>query len=423
MRIGVIIGRIGGEDGVALETEKWIEVLRRLGHEVRVLTGLLEGDVADVALLPPLSFAHPDTAREQAIAFFGAPGEPGPFVEWLEQRAGGIADGIERWLRDQAIDALVVENASALPCHLRMGMAVQQVCQRTGIRTVTHDHDFAWERGDRYATPYPAVQAIIERCFPLRLPNVRHAVINTAAREALATRFDTDAVVVPNVMDFGASFAVRDDVNAGLRTDLGLLEDDVVLFQITRIVRRKGIETAIELVGALGEPAVKLVVTGTARDDDSGYHEELLGLVESRGLVDRVMFAGERFDNQRRIAADGSQVYSLSDAYAHATACTYFSTYEGFGNAFVEAVLARRPIFVNDYEPVYWPDIGSRGFDAVMIRDGRLTTEAVDSIRAILADPARQAEIARTNFAIGARHFSYERLAELLGPLFDGPSS
>ena len=32
MRIGVIIGRIGGVDGVALETEKWIEVMQRMGH-------------------------------------------------------------------------------------------------------------------------------------------------------------------------------------------------------------------------------------------------------------------------------------------------------------------------------------------------------------------------------------------------------
>ena len=34
MRIGIIIARIGGIDGVALETEKWIEVLRKMGNEV-----------------------------------------------------------------------------------------------------------------------------------------------------------------------------------------------------------------------------------------------------------------------------------------------------------------------------------------------------------------------------------------------------
>ena len=39
MNIGIIIGRIGDVDGVALETEKWITVLKRMGHDVFVLSG------------------------------------------------------------------------------------------------------------------------------------------------------------------------------------------------------------------------------------------------------------------------------------------------------------------------------------------------------------------------------------------------
>lgn len=64
MRIGIVIGRIGGVDGVALETEKWIAVLRGLGHDVRVLTGELEAPRSDTTVLPELSFAHPATIRE-----------------------------------------------------------------------------------------------------------------------------------------------------------------------------------------------------------------------------------------------------------------------------------------------------------------------------------------------------------------------
>ena len=37
MNIGIIIGRIGGVDGVALETEKWIDVLKAMGHQVSTL--------------------------------------------------------------------------------------------------------------------------------------------------------------------------------------------------------------------------------------------------------------------------------------------------------------------------------------------------------------------------------------------------
>ena len=70
MRIGIVIGRIGGIDGVALETEKWVAVLQRFGHEVYILTGELEADLSCVTLLPELGFSHPATVREQDDAFF-----------------------------------------------------------------------------------------------------------------------------------------------------------------------------------------------------------------------------------------------------------------------------------------------------------------------------------------------------------------
>ena len=418
MKVGVVIGRIGGEDGVALETEKWIHVLGDLGHEVRVLTGLLEGELAGVTLLPAMSFDDPGCVEEQDVAFLGGDGDGAAIERSVVQRAEVIADGIRGWVDREGIDGLLVENAAALPFHVALGLGVRLACERTELPTVTHDHDFAWERGDRYHTPFPGIRDIVDATFPLRLPTVRHAVINTAAREALQRRYGIEAAVVPNVMDFDAPFARRDDYNAHLRPDFALTADDVLLFQITRVVRRKGIETAIELVGDLHDPRVKLVITGTARDDDTGYHRELELLVQDLDLGRQVIFAGDRFDNHRGLDDQGRRIYSLSDAYAHADACTYFSTYEGFGNAFVEAVLARRPIFVNDYEPVYGPDIASKGFEAVTIHDSQLTAGAVEAIRAVLDDPAQRARIAEHNYRLGQRHFSYDNLRQLLGPLF-----
>ena len=114
----------------------------------------------------------------------------------------------------------------------------------------------------------------------------------------------------------------------------------------------------------------------------------------------------------------GKKRYSLSDAYARAVACTYFSTYEGFGNAFVEALLAKRPIFVNNYKPVFWPDIGSKGFECVMLEDNELTDEAVGRIDEVLRDQKLQTEIAEHNFELGRKHFSYEVLERKLEVLF-----
>jgi hypothetical protein len=113
------------------------------------------------------------------------------------------------------------------------------------------------------------------------------------------------------------------------------------------------------------------------------------------------------------------KVYSLSDAYAHCTAATYFSTYEGFGNAFIECVLAKKPIFVNNYEPIYWPDIGSKGFETVQIEDSNLTNDHVAAIRDIITNPKRCKEIGEHNFELGKKHFSYEVLEGKLTELIE----
>jgi glycosyltransferase involved in cell wall biosynthesis len=417
LRIGIVIGRIGGVDGVALETEKWITVLRRLGHRIFVLTGQLEGDLAGVeraTLLPELSFDHPAAVEGQEMAFFGRPVSEADLLAKLTREAGAIEAGVLRWIEEQRIDCILSENASALPFHITMGMALRRVFERAELLCVAHDHDFRWERGGRYDSPFAGVQRILEQCFPPRLPRVRHAVINSAARARLRQLGIEDAVVAPNVMDFDAPFGRRDEHNAGLRRALGLPEEATLLFQVTRVVARKGIETAVELVHRLADPTVHLVITGTARDEpDQEYPALLARRAAELDLTERVHFAGERFGNRR-----GEGVFSLSDAYAQADACTYFSTYEGFGNAFVEAVVARRPIFVNRYEPVYWPDIGSLGFDTVMIEGGELTDEAVGEVRQVLAVPARRQRMVEHNFALGRRHFSYQALEALLEPLF-----
>ena len=426
MRIGVVIGRIGGIDGVALETEKWLDILREEGHRIAVLTGALEGplaDAIDVTVVDGLAFDHSNAMHAQQAVFLNPTGRDGDaLLAALNDQADALAAEITRWITTQSVEALLIENASALPMHLQLGMAVRRVCLSTAIPTVTHDHDFAWERGDRYDTPYPAIAGVVAQCFPLVLPNVRHAVINQAAQSALSANYGVAAAVVPNVMDFSLPFARQDDYNATLCSDLGLADDAITLFQITRIVRRKGIETAIDLVHALGDPRVHLVITGTAVDDyHNTYVEELAARAHTLEVRDRIPFAGARFDNHPGTTASGHKIYSLSDAYARATACTYFSTYEGFGNAFVEAVLARRPIFVNNYKPVYWPDIGSKGFETVMVEEGVLTPEAVRAAQKVLVDPAEQTRQAATNYALGEAHFSYDAIRETLDALFGSP--
>jgi glycosyltransferase involved in cell wall biosynthesis len=422
MNIGIIIGRIGDVDGVALETEKWIQVLNRLGHQVFVLSGRFKEhplDSAHETAFRPLSFFSPECEWEQNRAFFFPPDDPDELLTVVHENAQMIAAEIFRWVLDKRIDVILSENASALPCHLSMGLGIKLAAESMSIPIVTHDHDFAWERGDRYSTPFREVDELVKSTFPLLLPGVRHAVINSPAQKYLTEKFGESSIVVPNVMDFETEYASKDDYNRDLLPSVGVADDDIPLFQITRIVKRKGIETAIDLVHRLEDPCIKLVITGSAADDErKGYFRELIDQIKERGLEHHVTFAHHRFLSCRDRGPDGHKIYSVEDAYACASAVTYFSTYEGFGNSFVEAVLARKPIFVNNYEPVYWPDIGSLGFETVQIEDGLLTDDAVAAVARILREPDLQREISEHNFELGRQHFSFEVLEEKLIELF-----
>ena len=83
----------------------------------------------------------------------------------------------------------------------------------------------------------------------------------------------------------------------------------------------------------------------------------------------------------------------------------------------MEAVLARRPIFVNNYQPVYWPDIGSKGFKAVMLENSMLTTEAIEEMKGVIYDDRINHEVAEYNFELGKKLFSYHTLEQKLNEL------
>ena len=423
MNIGIIIGRIGGVDGVALETEKWIEVLQSMGHNIYTLSGQFQErqmDPETETLVPEMSFFSPESFWSQKKAFFYPETDPQELIEHLNLYSKVIYKKILNWIAEKKIDLIISENASALPSHLEMGLAINKVVHKTGIPTITHDHDFAWERGDRYVSPHNDINTFVEEVFPLQAPNSVHAVINTHAANTIRDRFGRTSVNVPNVMDFNQTFGVQNQKNERLAEHMGFQQEDMFLFQITRIVRRKGIETAIDLLHRLDDPRVKLIITGNYADDaGSAYYNELVNQIHDLKLGERVSFAYHLFHNKGLSNSNGEVRFSLSDAYARATACTYFSTYEGFGNAFVEAVLARRPIFVNNYEPVYVPDIGSKGFKAVMIENSNLTDEAVKEMAEVIYNPKLAAEIADFNYELGKKHFSYETLREKLEELID----
>ena len=412
MRIGIIIGRIGGVDGVALETEKWIDVLKRLGHEVFIISGEFEFWKMDQQRhdnYPLLSFFSPSVKWEQRKAFYKPDKDPGPILDHIEDISNIISEKLLNWVSINKIEVLLSENASALPSHLAMGVAIKKLVQNTGLPIVTHDHDFHWERGTRYISEHDEVNTLINDTFPLLLPDVRHAVINTFGVETFKNKFNLEATLVPNVMDFDRAYGIPNNDNRYFLKDLGVEEDEIALLQVTRIVRRKGIETAVSLIEKLNDKKVKLIITGNNNDDQNRqYYNEIVDQIHDLNLSNQVIFASHMVRDHK----------DLSDVYAHGRACTYFSTYEGFGNAFIEAALAKKPIFVNNYKPVYMQDIGSKGFETVMLEDNHLSNDKVQKMMDIIFNEEYCIEIGEHNYNLGKKYFSFDVLEDKLNDLF-----
>ncbi|MBL4710585.1 MAG: glycosyltransferase family 4 protein [Flavobacteriales bacterium] len=412
MKIGIIIGRIGGIDGVALETSKWIDVLKKMGHKVFVISGEFENwkmQRPDHFLCPLLSFFSPEAKWEQRKAFFEPDKSADNLMDHIEKVSNLIFLELEKWVFFNKIDCLLSENASALPCHISMGVAIKKLVEKTSIPIVTHDHDFHWERGARYQSIHPEINQLVSDNFPLLIPSVKHAVINSFGVETFKNRFNTSAVLVPNVMDFNTPFGVPTPENELFLRRMGVAKGEIPLLQVTRIVRRKGIETAISLVEKLNDKKIKLVISGNHNDDENNtYYNELVDQIHDLNLTNQVIFAAETGINHE----------GLSDFYARGRACTYFSTYEGFGNAFIESVLAKKPIFVNNYKPVYEQDIGCYGFKTVLIQDSVLTEKAVEDMAEVIYNTDLAQEMGEYNYELGKKHLSFEILEQKLNLLF-----
>ena len=102
---------------------------------------------------------------------------------------------------------------------------------------------------------------------------------------------------------------------------------------------------------------------------------------------------------------DGRKIYTLEDIYPFADLVTYPSTFEGFGNAFLEAVYFKKPVVVNAYS-IYTKDIKPKGFSVIEI-DGYVTRAAVEKTKVVLENQEFRQQMVDHNYELGLEHFSY----------------
>jgi len=120
----------------------------------------------------------------------------------------------------------------------------------------------------------------------------------------------------------------------------------------------------------------------------------------------------EIINRTRALTPAGKKQYTLWDVYPYADLVTYPSTYEGFGNALLEAIYFRKPLLLNRYS-IYAIDIEPMGFDMITM-DGYITDAVISRIREILHDSTQRVAMTEKNYQIASRFFSYHVLASKL---------
>jgi glycosyltransferase involved in cell wall biosynthesis len=196
---------------------------------------------------------------------------------------------------------------------------------------------------------------------------------------------------------------------------LGIPEGNYLILQPTRVVQRKGIEHAIELVARMRVPAT-LVISHASGDEGFEYQERVKEYAELLGI--HALLVDDIIDDFRGTLPDGRKVYSLQDIYPHADLVTYPSLQEGFGNAFLETIYFRKPILVNNYS-IYSHDIKPLGFDVIEM-DNFISRATIRETRALLTAPARIQRMADHNYRLALKYFSYRVLETRLAYILKG---
>ncbi len=442
LKVGIIHYRTGRTDGVSLEMEKRGRILSDLGCEVRFVAGPVSEKCDFV--IDDLEFDSPQIAeiKENCFSHFQRDSlRPAHLLDRIHRVAARIKGAFLEYHASQRFDALLVHNVFSHGRHIAAASAFYGVLGQLKIPVVATHHDYYWERPEYERVTHPLVQDYLNEFVPPVLPGLMHVSINSIAASQLKLRRGISSTVVPDVWDFDQPRWKMDAYNSHLLPQIGVDPGDLVVLQATRIVARKGIELAIDFVAGLArqkerlvgrklyngkiltaDSRIVLILAGYAEKSALPYLEALRQEADRSGI--EVRFISNHIGATRR--AGTPKVFSLWDAYTIADVVTYPSLVEGWGNQFIEAVFARKPVVLFEY-PVFRQDIRCEGYRFVSLGDevtsrGRhglialppeALDRAVDSMIRFLTEPKAALDLDR-NASIGAKHHGFPVMRDFL---------
>ncbi len=415
LRIGFVMTRLSGTDGVSLETKKWDKVFQEAGHKTFYIGGELDTPPEESMFVEEFHFQHPDIKEIHDRCFQNGASRSPEVNQMIINYQERLKKALYTFIEKFEIDLLVAENVLTIPMNIPLGLGLTQLlAEQNQLPVIAHHHDFYWER-NRFISN--CIWDYLNAAFPPTFHQVSHVVINSSAGHQLAHRKGLSSTLIPNVLDFSSEPPTVDSLDeyaSDVRETFEIADDELFVLQPTRIVPRKNIEEAIELLSYLERP-VKLLISHASGDEGYEYENHLERYADHMGVD--TLFVSDQIGHQRGKTEDGQKIYSLDDIYPHADLVTYPSDYEGFGNAFIETIYYKKPIVVNNYS-VFSMDIKPKGFEVIDF-DGYIKQETVTKTREVIDDPEYREKMVEKNFRLGRQYYSFNGLRRKLLTLLD----
>jgi glycosyltransferase involved in cell wall biosynthesis len=269
-----------------------------------------------------------------------------------------LKNEIKTELRDLISDlnVCIVHNIPSMPFNFAATAALNELSDEGVTRFIFWLHDTAIVRKEW--------QKLVDH-FPVTLLHHKNENITfvtpTSYRAKQFASFDEHyriprMKVIPNGVSVEEYLKI-DQVTKKLLKRLELSFDDFIILTPVRILPRKNIELALDVVHELihltDGRRIKLLITGPPNDDNAAnsYEQKLKRKIERLHLKDNVIFCHDLVDFKRSITKRRIKKWSVADVYNIADLVFIPSKEEGFGLPVIEAGAARKPIFCSRIPP------------------------------------------------------------------------
>jgi glycosyltransferase involved in cell wall biosynthesis len=320
--------------GVEAVLRQQATLMNRAGHSVTIVCG--DGRPFSEAIptltLPELNLREEFVSRaQQEIARGYAGATYFRAVDTVKKRLDSL---VASW------DCTIAHNLMTMPFHLAATQVISEFPEE-GHRVLAWTHDLAANNQD-YSLPRNRVFDMIRE----RHAGIEYVMISETRAQEFRNLTGTSAdAVIHNGLDLSMALELTAEVSALLA---GTDPREAILLYPTRILQRKNIGLALQILAALceiGFPAW-LFVTGAANEYNPGAEAHFAALKQQAaelGVTDRVRWVNEEF------FVDEAQLHSL---YVASDALLFPTRQEGFGLPILEAAAFRLPIFCSDIEPL-----------------------------------------------------------------------